>query len=239
MKTIIRPLARIACAGLLMLHTLAVQAEILQPGQLLTFVLSENKANAEAVREKYFAFAFPAAATAGMKELTTFKPVKLLSEDNPDGSGLYLWPSKAAANSIRTNPVYLKDYKPLRGQAWNQLQSIDMDIKAPLELNLDKSKTYSVALLWLKDASAYGHYYQGTQALRDQLGAKTLLKLPGSRYDLLTQGEITPPDLVVLVQWNSAEDLSSYSTQPDFQANHHFFEQGVKAMKLYRLGFWD
>lgn len=174
-----------------------------------------------------------------MKEVSTFKPFKVKSDGNPDGSGLYSWPSKAAANGVRNNPTYLKDYKRLRSQAWNQLQSVDMEISSPLELVLDKTKTYSLSLLWLSDRTAYDTYYQGTQELRDRLGAKTLIKLPGVRYDKLTDGEITPPDLVVLVQWNSVANFAGHPKSAEFQAHQHYFEQGVKDMQLYRLGFWQ
>lgn len=235
MKSIIRQLG----IASLLICSYCAEAELIKPGQRLTFVLSENKPHAEEVRQRYFAYAFPTAQAAGMKELSTFKPLKVIGEDNPDGSGIYVWPNKEAADSTRNNPVYIKDYKPLRAKAWNQLQSIDMEIKTPLEIILDKSKTYSIALIWLKDKSAYNQYYQGTQALRDKLGTKTLFKLPGVRYDKLTEGEIAPPDLVVLLQWNSAADLANYSTAPEFQANHQYFEQGVKKMALYQLGFWD
>lgn len=240
MKSIVRTLSLIACNGLLLINPAAINAETLQPGQLLTFVLSENKPGGEAVQKVYFDNAFPLAQSAGMKELTTFKAEQaMVGDGKPLGSGLYSWPDTTAAQQTRDNPKYIKEFKPLRAQAWNQLQSIDMEIKTPLELTIAKTKAYSIALIWLKNKSAYEKYYQGTQGLREKLGAKTLLKLPGVRYDKLTEGEITPPDLVVLLQWNSAADFASYSTAPEFQANHKHFEQGVGKMELYRLGFWD
>lgn len=239
MTPICRHLATFVCSSLLLLQSAAGQAETLQPGQRLTFVLSENKPNADEVRQKYFSYAFPKAQAVGMKEITTFKPAKLIGTGNPDGSGLYLWPSKTAADATRNDPVYIKDYKPLRSDAWKQLQSIDMEITAPLDINLDKTKPHTIALLWLKDQKAYNQYYEGTQALRDKLGAKTLLKLPGIRYDKLTEGEIVPPDLVVLLQWNTEADIEGYTKSADFQANHEYFTQGVETMELYRLGFWN
>ncbi|PUA28345.1 MAG: hypothetical protein B0W54_17950 [Cellvibrio sp. 79] len=240
MKSIVRKLSLIACSGLLLINIGAANAETLEPGQLLTFVLSENKPGGEAIQKIYFDNAFPLAQAAGMKELTTFKIDQVVfGEGNPQGAGLYSWPHKAAAQRTRNNPKYLKKFKPLRPQIWNQLQSIDMKVKCPLDLTLDKTKSYSIALIWLNDRDAYNNYYRGTQALRDKLGAKTLFKLPGVRYEKLTEGEITPPDLVLLVQWNSAADLGYYSAAPEFQANHHYFEQGVKKMELYQLGFWN
>lgn len=240
MKSIFRQLAVIAWSGLLITQPLVCSAEILQPGQLLTFVLSENKPGGEAVQKTYFDNAFPLAQTAGMKELSTFKVEQVyLGDGAPLGSGLYLWPSKEAASSMRNNPTYVKEFKPLRPQAWTQLQSIDMAIKAQQVIALDKTKPHTIALIWLKDQAAYDNYYQSTQALRDRLGVKTLIKLPGVRYDKLTEGEITPPDLVVLLQWNSVADIEGYSQSREFQANHETFRQGVAKMDFYRLGFWN
>ena len=239
-KSIFRQLLAITCGSLLVTQSMLGHAETLQPGQLLTFVLTENKPGGETAQKTYFDNALPLAQAAGMRELTTFKIEQVVFGDgNPLGSGLYLWPNKLAAQQTRNDPRYLQELKPLRPQVWNQLQSIDMQIPQVLELTLDRTKPHSIALLWLKDKAAYNKYYQGTQALRDKLGTKTLFALPSGRYDKLTEGEITPPDLVVLLQWNSVADFAGYSTSSEFQANHHHFKQGIEKMELYRLGFWN
>lgn len=240
MNSFLRYTTRIASASALVALALMSHAETLQPGQLLTFVLSENKPGGEVVQKTYFDNAFPLAQAAGMRELSTFKVEQVYFGDGkPLGSGLYLWPNKTAAAQTRNNPKYLNDFKPLRRQVWNQLQSIDMEITSSLEINLDRTKPHTVALVWLKDKAAYDSYYQGTQALRDRMGVKTLLKLPGVRYDKLTEGEINPPDLVVLLQWNSRADIDSYAKALEFQANHEQFKQGIASMEWYRLGFWN
>lgn len=240
MKSFIRQLTAIICGGLFTTQSFISHAETLQPGQVLTFVLSENRPGGEAAQKIYFDNAFPLAQAAGMRELTTFKVEQVVFGDGkPLGSGLYIWPNEAAAKQTRNDPRYVNEFKPLRTQVWNQLQAIDMPIKNALDITLDKTKPHSIALLWLKDKAAYKKYHQGTQALRDRLGAKTLIKLPGVRYDKLTEGEITPPDLVVLLQWNSVADFEGYSTSSEFRANSDKFTQGVEKMELYRLGFWD
>lgn len=214
-------------------------AETIKPGQRLTFVLSENKPDADAVREKYFAYAFPKAQAAGMKEITTFKPNMIMGGGKPDGSGLYLWPSVEAASATRNDPVYIKDYKPMRNAAWNQLQAVDIDIKEPLVINFDKTKVYSAALIWLKDKSKYETYFKATQVVRDRLGIKTLLKLPGVRYDKLTEGEIAPPDLVIILQWNKKADFQTYPQSPEFKAVEETFMQSLNGFEWYELGFWN
>ncbi|MET0357270.1 MAG: hypothetical protein ABW044_10855, partial [Cellvibrio sp.] len=143
-----------------------------------------------------------------------------------------------AAHKVRNNPEYLKKFKPLRPQAWNQLQAVDMDITKPLSINLDKTKTYTAALLWIKDQAAYDRYFKGMQPVRDQLGVKTILKLPGVRYDKLTEGEIAPPNWVVIFEWATPQGPESYPKAPEFQAQLGNYQQGISKLEWYQLGFW-
>ena len=228
-----------ALGASLLLITPNLAADVLQPGQRLTAVISENQPGGEASQQYYFENAFPLAQAAGMRELTTFKVEQVLfGQGSPEGSGLYVWPNEEAAHQVRNNPKYLKELKPLREKSWKELKSVDMDITAPLEINLDRSKPHTLAFVWFKDAAAYDSYYQGTQALRDKMGVKTLLALPGVRHENLAQGETTPPDRVVLLQWQSVEDIKRYGTAPEFQAYLADYQQGVKSIEWYHLGFW-
>jgi uncharacterized protein (DUF1330 family) len=226
-------------ASSLLLSAFSVQAEIIKPGQKLTFVLSENKPDADSVRQTYFSKAFPLAQAAGMREITTFKPGVIMGNGKPDGSGLYLWPSNEAANATRNNPEYLKDYKPLRSQAWNQLQAVDIDIIQDTDISFDKTKVYSVVFIWLKDKAKYDQYFKATQVVRDRLGVKTIIKSPTVRYDKLTEGEITPPDLLIMLQWNKKEDFQAYSNSPEFKAVEQTFLQSLNGFEWYELGFWN
>lgn len=85
--------------ALMLLSGAPTLAHDLKAGERLTFVLSENKPGGEEALKTYFSKAFPLAQEAGMRELTTFKVEKnLMGDAKPEGSGLYLWPSKAAAD---------------------------------------------------------------------------------------------------------------------------------------------
>ncbi|ACE83657.1 DUF1330 domain-containing protein [Cellvibrio japonicus] len=224
--------------------SVSLQASVIEknltPGQRLTIVFSENKPGGEDVQKKYFEQAFPLAQAAGMQEITTFKVEKTLAgPGKPEGSGLYSWPSKEASQKSRQNPQYLKDIKPLRGLAWNELQSTDVDITAPLALTLDKEKRYTIALLWLQDKAAYKSYFSGTQALRDKLGIKTIFALTPSRHETIAAGETTPPDLAVLLEWPQTASTDDYVESPEFQAHHEQFKKGVADIRWFQLGFWN
>ncbi len=226
--------------ALMLLSGAPTLAHDLKPGERLTFVLSENRPGGEEVAKTYFSKAFPLAQEAGMRELTTFKVEKNLTGDaKPEGSGLYLWPSKAAADKTRNNPDYLKNFKPLRSQAWKQLQAVDMDITKPMSINLDKTKTYTAALVWIKDQAAYDRYFAGLQPVRDKLGVKTIVKLPGVRYDKLTEGEITPPNWVVILEWATPQGPEAYAKTPEFQAQFANYQKGVSKIEWFQLGFWN
>jgi hypothetical protein len=217
-----------------------VVAQDIAAGQQLTFVLSESRPGGEQVAQTYFSQAFPLAQGNGMRELTTFKVQKVLvGEGAPQGSGLYLWPSKEAAQRTRVDDTYVRDLRPLRTQAWIDLKSVDMQITTPLRLQLDRSRTYTAALIWTKNASAYKRQFKASQALRDKAGARTVLHLPASRYENLKDGEATPPDHVVLLEWPTADGPAKYKEDPAFRALSKKNTKNVARIEWYQLGFWD
>lgn len=228
-----------ALMAMVLLHP-AASAHDLQPGQQLTFVLSDSKAGGEKVAEYYFSKAFPLAQSNGMRELTTFKVQKTLAGGRtPQGSGLYLWPSRDAAQRTRVSESYVKDLRPLRTQAWNELLSVDMQINAAMSVELDRSKTYTAALIWAKDARAYDQQFNASQALRDKAGARTVLDLPASRYENLKDGETTPPGRVVLLEWPDAAAPANYLADPAFATLREEYKRNVDRIEWYQLGFWE
>lgn len=226
-------------ASSLLVCAFSAHAEVIKPGQRLTFVLTQGKPDTDAIREKYFSYAFSKAQAVGMKEITTFKPNMVMGGGSPDGSGLYLWPDADAASATRDDPVYIKYYKPLRKDIWKQLQAVDIDIKEQMNISFDKTKVYSVVFIWLKDKAKYDQYFKATQVVRDRLGVKTIIKSPTVRYDKLTEGEITPPDLLIMLQWNKKEDFQAYSSSPEFKAVEETFMQSLNGFEWYELNFWN
>ncbi len=230
----------LATALMMAFTNYTASAHDLLPGQQITFVLSDSKPGAEKVAEHYFSKAFPLAQANGMRELTTFKVQKTLTGGRaPQGSGLYLWPSRDAAQRTRVSESYVKELRPLRTQAWNELQSVDMQIRAAMSVDLDRTKTYTAALIWAKDARAYDKQFKAGQALRDKAGARTVLDLPASRYENLKDGETTPPGRVVLLEWPNAEAPANYLADPAFASLREGYKRNVDRIEWYQLGFWE
>lgn len=215
-------------------------AHELERDQQLTFILSDPRPGGEQVGQTYFRQAFPLAQANGMRELTTFKVQKtLLGGRSPQGSGLYLWPSKEAAQRTRTDERYVKNLRPLRTQVWNELQSIDMVLDAPMRIDLDRSKTYTAALIWVKDEAAFERYLQSTQPLHDRAGIRTVLNLPSVRYENLSEGETTPPHRVLLLEWPAPDGPERYTADAGLQSVVPQYEEAVARIEWYQLGFWD
>ena len=195
----------------------------LEPRQQLTFVLSESRPGGEQVAQNYFSRAFPMAQANGMRELTTFKVQKtLVGGGAPQGSGLYLWPSREAAKRARLDATYVTELRPLRSQAWIDLQSVDMQIVSPMTLRLARDKTYTAALVWGPEAIGFANKFEGK--------ARLVLDLPASRYENLKDGETSPPDRVVILEWNAAEDIARFMARPPAKPTR---------LEWYQLGFWD
>ncbi|WP_374012597.1 hypothetical protein [Pseudoxanthomonas koreensis] len=235
-----RSLRGLLAIALLCACSQALAATPVAAGQVLTLVLAEERAGGEDARATYFQGAFPLSQEAGMRELASLRVEKVLLGDGaPQGVGLYAWPGREAAAGARANPRYLADYGPLRSAGWEQLQAVEMDVAAPQAIDIDRGQPHTLALLWLRDRAAYDRYYAGTAALRERLGARTVLMLPAHRYETLTDGEVRPPDLVVLVRWASREAIDQYPGDAQFLARQEDFQQGVERLEWYRLGAWD
>lgn len=215
-------------------------AHELQPGQQLTFVLSEPRPGGEPVAQTYFSGAFPLAQANGMHELTTFRVQKTLyGNDAPQGSGLYSWPSREAAQRSRTDETYVTTLRPLRTQAWKELRSVDMPVEQPLTLELDRTRLYTAALVWTRDAAAYAQTFADSQSLRDRIGARTVLHLSGSRYESLVETQTAPPDHIVILEWPDAAAIEFYRTDPSLATMRAEYEKSIARFDWYQLGFWD
>jgi uncharacterized protein (DUF1330 family) len=234
------PAALTVTLTMLCLAPASATPESLAPGNQLTFVLAEWRPGGEHAQKAYLDQAFPRAKANGMRELSAFKVVKtLVGGRQPHASGLYFWPSEVAAQRMRADDYYMKTLLPLRAQAWNELQSVDMTVQDALEVELDRSKTYTATLLWTKDAAGYDRVFKDGELLRQRMGARTVLRLPATRYETLKEGETPPPDVVVLIEWPSAEALAKYQADPAFAELSKRYAQIVSQIEWYQLGFWD
>lgn len=212
----------------------------LAPGQVLTVVIGEDQPGGEQPRTTYLQNVLPMSQAAGMRELASFRVEQVLvGEGAPQGAGLYAWPDAQAVRVVRDNPHYVSGYRPLRQAAWKQLHALDLAVAQALGLEIDRSRPHTLALVWLKDRAEYERYYAGTAGLRQRLGSRTVLMLPARRYEKLTEGELAPPDVVVLLAWDSVAAIEAYPRAPEFQAHQAHFERGVERLEWYRLGFRD
>jgi uncharacterized protein (DUF1330 family) len=215
-------------------------AHEIKPGEQLTLVFSDSRPGGEQVGQTYFSGAFPLAQANGMRELTTFKVQKtLVGGRTPQGSGLYLWPSREAAQRTRNDATYIEKFRPLRTQVWNELQSIDVHPERAMTVDLDRSKTYTAALVWVTDEAAYQRYSADVRRLLERKGVQTVLDLPGRRYENLKEGETAPPDHVVLLEWPTAEALAQHAEDAATRALEPQQRSSVAKIEWYQLGFWD
>jgi uncharacterized protein (DUF1330 family) len=239
MNTFLRRLAPVLCTALLCTSVTA-PATNLAPGQVLTLAVGEERSAGEAARTAHLGGVASMPQAAGVRALGVLKVDRvLLGQDTPQDVALYAWPDAAAVRAVRDDPRYVADYLPLRNAGWKQQRILDLTVEAPLELVFDHGRPYTLALLWLKDRAEYDRYYAGTAGLRERLGVRPVLALPAQHYGTSGDGEVDPPDLVLLFRWESAASIDAYLQSPEFQQHHGHFERGVQRLEWYRMGVAD
>ncbi len=206
-------------------------------GEQLTLVFVKNKEGGEAARERYLSGAFTLAKEAGMRSLIAFPVTGILHGEQPlDGVGLYAFPDKVSAQRLRANDTYLQQYVPLRKAGWESLEVIDVDIDEAVQFSLNEDYSYTIAKVWLADPARYDRYYEGTQPLREALGATFLLKLNNVRMDGVDAKEL--PDFIALVEWPDAHAPARYTEAPLFKQYEADVQAGIQRLEWYQLGFY-
>lgn len=215
----------------------AVPVDIdLQAGQRLTIVIPEDKPGADAARQQYFSQVFPLAAAEGFSQTAAFDVSKVLVGDSKATQlALFSWPDADAEQRFERHPDWAS-LKQTRSAGWDELKINNVDYVAQPPLKLDADKTYTLAQIWLKDKQSYQDYFEATKPLRAELGTKIVFKLHGDVYESLQDGDVAP-DLVVLVEWQQAEDPERYTQAPLFKANFDKVEAAFAKFEWYQLQY--
>ncbi len=208
-------------------------------GERLTLVLVEDREHGEELRKHYLSKTFSMAESYGFKPLQDFKVTKnLLGEDKMRAAGLYSWPSVEQSNAMRNYKNYTEYLKPLRPLVWQEMVVIDFDIKKSMAVDIYPERSYTIAKVWFNDKKKYKQYYKETQALRDELGSKIVLKFSVDEYSTLRKDNKSP-DMVVMLEWPDEHGPEKYLEASRFQENLDLANQGIEKIDWYQLGFWN
>ena len=212
---------------------------VVPSGQRLVMVLNRDHPDGEQFRSEYFARNFPLAKAQGMYECHSFRVEAVVAgERNPQAASFFAWPSPQIAEAFRQEEEYATLYAPRRAEGWLDLQVMYMDLTAPVTLDLNPERHYTVAVLWLKDPEAYDRYFRDMDQLRAELGARVVLKQPVSRYDSLREPEAPAPHWVILMEWKDAEGPRQYIESAHFNKHRGAHDAALDKIEMYRLAFW-
>lgn len=232
-------------AGLLLaagaFRGLAAEPEpaVVKAGQRLVLVVVENRPEGEAFREEFMSKAVPRARELGQYEVQSFRVDESVSGGRSPHAALWVaWPSPKESEQYRADPVWSREYGPRRTEGWKEMQSFYTDLTEAVTFKLDRTKHYTLAMLWLNDPQTYDEYFAETEALRAELGCRIVFKLPAQRYDTATAGFRPPPQWVILTEWQNHEGPWKYISSETFKRLQAKHDTSIASIEMYRLGFW-
>lgn len=188
-----------------------------------------------AAQQLYFETALAEAMAAGLSPIGFLYPIKNMTDaPTPDAFALYTWPSKQAQQAFDHNAKRTQRLQ-LRTQAWSRLMINNITLAQDADINFDPKKTYTLLTAWVKNQQSYDTYLANTATLRQELGTKIVLKLNGDEYESLDPNDTRAPDMIIVAEWNSAEDVQRYTSDPVFQANQHYFTDAMDHFEFYTV----
>ena len=102
-------------------------------GELIVFIASSRvESESKNIGKEYYSKVFPMAIKHGFKPLIVFSEREKTSADfNPNGFGLYKWPSKKAMMNFNKEPGF-KELKSIRPKYFDDLTTISFELRKTL-----------------------------------------------------------------------------------------------------------
>jgi uncharacterized protein (DUF1330 family) len=162
----------------------------------------------------------------------------LVGQSKPQALAMFAWADAEASHKVRDSNHYKEHLKPLQEEGWLHLAAADVDLKQDEQYQLNIESTYTLAEVWIKDESMYEKYYQATQDLRHQMGAKVIFKHRPNEYNSL-DSTLVSPTFVILVEWPNKQDPMRYIQSDEFKKYQSYIDSSISKLNWYELGFWE
>lgn len=216
----------------------AIFEKTIPAGHRLILVLDQDNPAGETFRKEYFERVFAVAHDQGLYDCHSFRVDEVVAgEKNPRAASFFAWPNPTKSEAFRYSELYTQ-WGPRRSEGWLELQTFYMDLGSAVTLRFDRTKHYTVAAVWLKDADGYDRYFQATETLRAELGCRVVLKQRVNRYDSVRDGPGTPPDWILLVEWQDREGPAQYINSAQFKEQQALHDAAMGRIEMHRLAFW-
>lgn len=204
-------------------------------GEKVTLAFIERKEGGGKAENQYLRETLQLVKEGGLRQVQLMPVVKtMIGESKTDAFGIYAWSDAKTLKELRNNNIYQDKLVPLQKLAWNELTFSDISIHEPLSYQLSKNKLYTVAEIWLKDEALYHEYFEATNSLRKLLNAQIVFKVSPENYISLYNGA-TPPNYLILVEWESEENIAKYPEHEIFKSAYPLFEAGVSQFNWHQV----
>jgi uncharacterized protein (DUF1330 family) len=201
----------------------------LSKSELLQLISAAYVEGKDEELKRYFEQTLPLAMGHGFAPLVRFDVAEVLSGTfRPEGFiGLYKWPSAAAAEGFRRDPLWppIEATRPL---VFRELRVHTTVVDDDLTVDLNGDHAYEIQFLWLSrdNADAYREYADVMPAMLAELGGRIVASLAVGSYENL-QPWPHQPDEIVILEWPDTAARTAYLSSDGFLRNQTLLHCGV------------
>lgn len=198
-------------------------------GELLQLISAAYVEGKDEELKRYFEKTLPLAVGHGFGPLVKFEIAEVLSGTfRPEAFiGLYKWPSAAAAEGFRRDPLW-PPIEATRPMVFRELRVHTTVMDDDLAVNLNGDGAYEIQFLWLSrdNADAYREYVDAMPGALAEGGGRVVASLAVGSYESL-QPWPHQPDEIVILEWPDTAARIAYLNSKGYQRNEALFHSGV------------
>lgn len=210
-----------------------------RPGQVLSFVTSEQRPGTDEARDAYFSRVLPLAASHGFRSEGGFSIREVIPETYSPTPymNLFSWPDRDARRRFVAEPTWLA-LESDRPRIWSELRICSVSLPHPVTLRFRSDRDYSISFAWLAPdhPGDFDRYLAGMKPTLRRLGVAKLLEAAGLELTSLVE-TTDPPDRVWISEWPGPEARAAYLESPAFRDHLHLFRSGVRRFERYGVSF--
>ncbi len=205
-------------------------------GELISFVMVDNKPDNRAAAGAYFKRAFPIASSFGFANDMTFGIERIIGDFAPDAFVIYSWPSAAAETGFNNHPDW-PAIKALRPQIWNDLRVYTAVVEDDMSLSFRPDRYYTLAVAWTSDENPndYSRYFEIIEQEVAAIGGRFLYKMRMPNFESHAFDGKGPGQLT-LVEWETIDGFQQLVRSDTYQQQGSpYFRSGVDYVEFYNL----
>ena len=207
-------------------------------GQLISLIIIDAKDGeaAAAARANYYDTAFPMATPFGLKRDAGMTiAMTMVGKFKPEAVGIFSWPSQTASDELSAQSGW-PAIKATRPAGWDELAIFTAPITQDMALTFDPAKAYTIAVAYINsdNPADYDRYMAGIEPSLNGLGGRFIYRM----INPVTESHRSGHDgnvQVTLVEWDSADLISKFTSTSGYKANADYFASGITGFEFHQI----